>query len=38
MVDDFIRDLRLLLKADALIGKIWVRFMVRLFGLFAFAV
>jgi putative superfamily III holin-X len=37
MVDDFIRDLRLLLKADALIGKIWVRCMVRQFGLFAFA-
>jgi hypothetical protein len=37
MIDDFIRDLRLLLKADALIGKIWVRSMVRQFGLFAFA-
>jgi hypothetical protein len=37
MIDDLIRDLRLLLKADALIGKIWVRSMVRQFGLFAFA-
>ena len=37
MIDDFVRDLRLLQKADALIGRIWLRFMVRRFGLFAFA-
>jgi len=37
MIDDFVRDLHLLQKADSLIGRIWLKFMVRRFGLFAFA-
>jgi hypothetical protein len=37
MIDDFISHLRTLQKADALIGKIWLTFIVRRFGLFAFA-
>ena len=36
MIEDFVRDLRLLQKADSLIGKIWLKFMARRFGLFAF--
>ena len=37
MIDDFVRDLRFLQKADSLIGRIWLKFMVRQFSLFAFA-
>jgi hypothetical protein len=37
MMDDFIRDLHHLQKADSLIGKIWLRLFARQFGLFAFA-
>ena len=37
MIDEFVRDLRVLQKADVLIGRIWLKFMVRRFGLFAFA-
>jgi len=37
MIDDLVRDLRLLQKADALIGRIWLKSMVRQFGFFAFA-
>ena len=36
-MDDFIRDLRHLQKADSLIGKIWLKLFARQFGLFAFA-
>ncbi|HUL11424.1 MAG TPA: hypothetical protein VLU73_04540 [Methylococcaceae bacterium] len=36
-MDALIRDLRLLWKADSLIGKIWLNVMVRRFGLFLFA-
>ncbi len=37
MMDALIRDLRLLWRADSLIGKIWLNVMVRRFGLFLFA-
>lgn len=37
MIDDFVRDLHLLQKANSLIGRIWLKFMVRRFSLFAFA-
>ncbi len=37
MIDDFVRDVRLLQKADSLIGRIWLNSMARRFGLFAFA-
>jgi len=37
MMDDFIRDLHHLQKADSLIGKIWLKLFARRFGLFAFA-
>ncbi len=37
MFDDFVRDLRLLQKTDSLIGRIWLKFMARRLGLFAFA-
>jgi hypothetical protein len=37
MIDDFVRDLRLLQKADSLIGKIWLNVIARRFGLFLFA-
>ncbi len=36
-MDDFIRDLHHLQKADSLIGKIWLKLFARQFGLFAFA-
>jgi len=37
MIDNLVRDLRLLQKADSLIGRIWVHAMARRFGLYAFA-
>ena len=37
MIDNLIRDLQVLRKADFLIGKIWVGVLARRFGLFAFA-
>lgn len=37
MIDNLVRDLQVLWKADALIGKIWLNVMARRFGLFAFA-
>ncbi len=37
MIDDLVRDLQLLRKADSLIGKIWVGVIAQRFGLFAFA-
>lgn len=37
MIDDLVRDLQLLRKADSLIGKIWVSVIARRFGLLAFA-
>src|SRR5208283_5223151 len=37
MIDDLVRDLHLLQKADSLIGKIWLKVMARRFGLFIFA-
>ena len=37
MIDDLIRDLQVLWKADSLIGKIWFNFVARRFGLFVFA-
>ena len=37
MMDALIRDLRLLWKADSMIGKIWLNFMIRRFGFFLFA-
>ena len=37
MVDDLVRDLQLLRKADGLIAKIWVTVIARRFGLVAFA-
>ncbi len=37
MIDDFIRDIRLLQKADSLIGRIWLKSTARRLGLFAFA-
>jgi len=37
MIDNLVRDIQILWKADALIGKIWLHVMARRFGLFAFA-
>jgi hypothetical protein len=37
MIDDLVRDLHLLQKADSLIGKIWLKVIARRFGLFIFA-
>src|SRR5208283_5687081 len=37
MIDDLVRDLHLLQKADSLIGRIWLGVLARRFGLFAFA-
>jgi hypothetical protein len=37
MIDHLLRDLQVLRKADFLIGKIWLRVLLRRFGLFAFA-
>jgi hypothetical protein len=37
MIDDFIRDLQVLRKADSLIGRIWLNVMARRFFLFVFA-
>ena len=33
MIDNLVRDLQVLWKADALIGKIWLNVMARRFGL-----
>ncbi len=37
MIDNLVRDLQVLGKANSLIGKIWLNVMVRRFGLFALA-
>ncbi len=37
MIDNIIRDLQVLGKADSLIGRIWLNTMARRFGLFALA-
>ena len=37
MIDNLVRDLQILRKADSLIGKIWVTVIARRFGLLAFA-
>jgi hypothetical protein len=37
MIDDLLRDLQVLRKADFLIGRIWLNVLLRRFGLFAFA-
>lgn len=37
MIDNLVRDLQVLRKADLLIGKIWLSVIARRFGLFAFA-
>jgi hypothetical protein len=37
MIDDFIRDLEHLQKAESLIGRIWLKFLARQFGIFVFA-
>ena len=37
MIDDFVQDLHQLQKADALIGKIWLKNLACQFGLFVFA-
>ena len=37
MIDNLIRDLQVLRKADFLIGRIWLNVMLRRFGFFAFA-
>ena len=37
MIDDFVQDLHDLQKADALIGKIWLKNLACQFGLFVFA-
>lgn len=37
MIDNLVRDLQVLWKADSLIGKIWLTVVVRRAGLFAFA-
>ncbi|HWM45849.1 MAG TPA: phage holin family protein [Xanthobacteraceae bacterium] len=37
MIDNVVRDLQVLWKADALIGKIWLNVIARRSGLFAFA-
>jgi len=37
MINDLVGDLHLLLQANSLIGRIWLRFMARQFCLFVFA-
>lgn len=37
MIDNLVRDLQVLGKADSLIGRIWLNVMARRFGLFALA-
>jgi hypothetical protein len=37
MIDNFVRDLHVLWKADSLIGRIWLNLMARRFGLLALA-
>ncbi|MGB8433168.1 MAG: phage holin family protein [Burkholderiales bacterium] len=37
MIDNIVRDLQVLGKADSLIGRIWLNVMARRFGLFAHA-
>ena len=37
MIDDLVRDLQLLWKADSVIARIWAQVMARRFGLFALA-
>ena len=37
MIDDIVRDLQVLAKANCMIGKIWLNVMARRFGLYAFA-
>lgn len=37
MIDDLIRDLQVLMKADLLIGRIWLNVMARRLALFVFA-
>ncbi len=37
MIDDLVRDLQLLWKADSIIAKIWAQVMARRLGLFALA-
>jgi len=37
MIDNIVRDLQILGKADSLIGKVWLNVMARRFGLFALA-
>ena len=37
MIDNLVRDLQVLGKADALIGRIWLSVLARRFGLFALA-
>ncbi|HVO23587.1 MAG TPA: phage holin family protein [Candidatus Margulisiibacteriota bacterium] len=37
MINDLVGDLYLLRKADSLIGRIWLRFIARQFGLLVFA-
>ena len=37
MIDDFVRNLHHLQKADSLIGRIWLKVLARQFGLFVFA-
>ena len=37
MIDNIVRDLQVLSKADSLIGRIWLNVMARRFGLFALA-
>jgi hypothetical protein len=35
MIDDFVRDLDHLQKAESLVGRIWLEFLARQFGIFA---
>jgi hypothetical protein len=37
MIDHLLRNLQVLHKADLLIGRIWLKVLIRRFGLFAFA-
>jgi hypothetical protein len=37
MIDDFVRDLDHLQKAESLVGRIWLKFLARQFGIFAIA-
>lgn len=37
MIDNIVRDLQVLAKADSLIGRIWLNVLARRFGLFALA-